>query len=164
MKKVCFLIFTSAALCLFVLLSCGKTDTLFDILSETVAEDTTLCCGNIIRYGRHYENKMSRGSISVCLGLENYPEFAEKIEDFALFSTVNGEYAEIALIRLYKAEDTKDAKLFFERRIKDTKRALAASDMSGATENAFIEVKGNTVALYMLPKESGSAAKIRGRL
>lgn len=164
MKKICFTVFVLLALCLFFLLSCGKSDTLFDILSEAVAEDVTLSAGKIICYGRHYDKPMSEDSLSDCLGLSGYPEFAEKIEDFVLFSTINGDYAEVALIRLYKASDTREAALFFERRITDAKRALSASKKQGCAENGYVEVKGNTVALYMLPKESKTDAKIKDRI
>ncbi len=164
LKKLCFTVFIVAALSLFLLLSCERSDTLFDILSESVAEDTSISAGKILCYGRHYEDAVSIETLDDCLGLSGYMEFADKIEDFVLFSTINGDYSEITLIRLYKASDTQDAALFFERRLSDARRALKASERKGNAENGVVEIKGNTVALYMLPEKSTAKAAIRKRI
>lgn len=164
LKKLCFTAFVIAAASLFLLLSCERSDTLYDILSESVAEDTSLAAGKILCYGRHYTDSVSTETLDDCLGLSGYREFADKIEDFVLFSTINGDYSEIALIRLYKASDTQDAALFFERRLSDAKRALAVSERKGNAENGTIEIRGNTVALYMLPNDSSARQAIRKRI
>ena len=150
------------ALCLFTLLSCGKSDTLYDILSECVAKED-LPTGRILSYGRNYENTISFDTLSDSLGLENYPEFADGIEDFALFSTLQGDYSEIMLIRLYRVGDTKEALLMLERRAADIKRALNTSGKKGSGEAEIVK-KGNVVALYMLPDACGAKKAISKRL
>lgn len=160
LKRICFLIFISAAICLFLLLSCEKADTLFDILSESVVVDENIPAGKILCYGRYYENSVTKDTLEVYFGRD----VSEKIEDFAFFSSINGEYAEISLVKLYKVSDTEDIALLFEKRIKDTKKALGESGRKGYAENGKVEIKGNTVALYMLPAESGIKDVIKKKL
>ena len=131
MKQSCFLFFICLSLLLFCLLSCEKEDTLYDILSESLAEEK-LPTGCILCYGREYENAMSERSLLGCLSLEVYPSFAERIEDFALFSTLKGEYSEVLMIRLYRFSDREEARLLLERRLKDIKRALNTSGKKGS--------------------------------
>ena len=156
--------FLLMALCLFALLSCGKSDTLFDILSESVIGEENMPAGSILVYGRNYDNPVSRETVIKILGLEGYPDFADRIEDFALFSTLNGEYMEAILIRLYRVDDTRTAKLLFERRIEEAVRALTISRKEGYAKNGFVEIKGNTVALYMLPEGCGIVDKVKKRI
>lgn len=163
LKKVCFVIFILAALMLFCLLSCGKSDTLYDILSESIAEEKTLPAGKILCYGRHYDNPISLDSLSDCLGIDGYEKFAERIEDFALFSTIQGDYGEVMLIRLYSVYDTDDAMLLLQRRANEIKRALNVSEKKGCGEAEIVK-KGNTVALYMLPDGCAARKKIDGRI
>ena len=152
------------AICFFTLFSCGKSDTLFDILSESVAKEENLPVGSILAYGHRYEKCISLDSISDILGLDGYREFAQRIEDFALFSTLGGEYMEVALIRLYNVDDARTAKMLFERRLEDIKRATAVSKRESFTENGFVEIKGNTVALYVLPNECEIIDKVKKRI
>lgn len=164
MKKFCFVLFITAALVLFCMLSCSRTDSLYDILSSAVASESDMPAGKILCYGQRYENSMSFGTLSDSLGLEGYPAFAEKIEDFVLYSTINGEYSEVALIRVYRAEDAKDAAMLFERRITDAKRTLAVSNKEGNAKNGYVEVRGNIVSLFMLPEDSELEKKIKKAL
>jgi hypothetical protein len=152
------------ALCLFTLLSCGKSDTLFDILSESVASEEGLPCGSILVYGRNYDNPISDDTLINILGVSSYRDFIDKIEDFALFSSLSGDYMEVALIRLYKVGDTRTAKLLFERRIEEAKRALTVSRKEGYAKYGFVEIKGNCVALYMLPEDSKIIEKVKKRI
>lgn len=164
LKKICFYLFLLAALFLFTLLSCGKSDTLFDILSESVIGEENMPPCSILVYGRNYENEISRETVINILSLEGYPDFADRIEDFALLSTLGGEYMEAMLIRLYRVEDTRTVKLLLERRIEKAVRALNVSRREGYAKNGFVEIKGNTVALYMLPEGCGIVDKVRKRI
>ena len=163
LKRICFIAFILAALLLFCLLSCGKSDTLYDILSESIAEENTLPTGKILCYGRQYENAISIDSLCDCLGLSGYMEFAERIEDFVLFSTLAGDYSEVMLVRLYSAADTDDALLMLERRAEDIRRALNVSGKKGSGDAEVVK-KGNTVALYMLPEGCRVKNRIKGRI
>ena len=148
MKKICFTLFVLAALSLFVLFSCAKTDSLYDVLVSVTATDKSLPRGKILCYGRLYENKISDNTLSEYLGLEGYPAFKDKIEDFALYSSLSDEFSELCAIRLFSKDDIADAKLFFERRIKDIRRTLNFSGKE--MPDAYIKNYGNTVILYIM--------------
>ncbi len=150
MKKICFAFFLILSICLFVLFSCAKTDSLYNVLVSVTASDESLPAGTVLCYGRLYENSVSLDTLDEYLGLSGYPTFAEKIEDFSFYSTLMGDYSELAAIRLYSADDVKDAMLFFERRIKDVKRTLNMAKQKGFADSAYIRVYGNTVVLYMM--------------
>ena len=157
MKKFCFTLFLLAALCLFVLFSCAKADNLYDVLISVTATAKSLPAGKILCYGRFYENVISNDTLSEYLGLSGYPEFIYKIEDFALYSSLNDEFAELCAIKLYSKDDVTDAKLFFERRIKDIRRTL--NFVGKEVPEAYIKNYGNTVVLYIM-KENDKYEKL----
>ena len=154
MKKFCFIFFIILSLCLFCLFSCSKVNNLYDVIASAVLNDNSLPAGKILCYGINYENAVSDDTLSEYLGLSGYPEFKEKIEDMAVYSSLNGDYCELAAMRLYKASDTLDGKLFFERRIAAVSRVLNLSNKKGYSDNAYIKIYGNTVVLYMMPDNS----------
>lgn len=151
MKKICFMFFIISSLCLFCLFSCSKTDSLYDLVVSVTASNNELPAGKILCYGRMYENTISDDTLCEYLGLLGYPEFKEKIEDMAVYSSVSSDYCELAAMKLYRSSDIHDGKLFFERRIAEVTRALNVSGKKGYTENAYIKTYGNTVILYMMP-------------
>ncbi|MBQ4556902.1 MAG: hypothetical protein IJA60_04565 [Clostridia bacterium] len=161
MKKICFTFFMIGALCLFFLFSCSKSGTLYDIITSVTVNDKSLPAGRILCYGRMYDNTVSDDTLSEYLGLEGYPEFKDRIEDMAVYSSVNGDYCELAAMKLYKASDTPDGKLFFERRIAAATRALNMSGQKGYAEGAYIKVYGNTVVLYMMPDNASVEKQMR---
>ncbi len=149
-------------MCLFVLFSCAKTDSLYDVLLSTTAVDESLPAGKILCYGRLYENSVSDDTLSEYLGLEGYPTFKEKIEDFALYSSLTDEFMELCALRLYFKDDIADAKLLFERRIKDITRTL---NFTGKTvPDAYIKAYGNTVVLYIMKDNDKYEKLIRDKL
>ncbi len=151
MKKICFTFFIVAALCLFCLFSCSKTNCLYDVITSATVSNISLPAGKIFCYGRMYENSVSDDTLSEYLGLMGYPEFKNKIEDLAVYSSVNGDYCELAAMKLFKSSDTFDGRLFFERRINETAKALKLTEKKGYTASSYIKVYGNTVVLYMMP-------------
>ena len=164
LKKFFFYTFLLLAVCLFFLFSCARTDSLFDVVASVTAEDTALSAGKILCYGKHYENAVTAATLSEYLGLGGYPEFKDNIEDLAVYSTLRGEYAELAIMRLYRASDAADGALFFERRIKETTRALNLSRRQGYADTAYVRVYGNIVALYMLPDNAAAEKKVKAML
>ena len=119
-----------------------------------------LPAGKILCYGRFYDNSVSVNTLKTYFGRD----IAEKIEDFATFSSINGDYMEISLVKVYRVSDTKDVFLFFEKRIKDARKALAESGKIGYAESGIVEIKGNTVALYMLPEDVEIKDEIKKKL
>ncbi len=159
MKKICFTVFVLAAICLFVLFSCAKADSLYDVLVSVTAADKSLPAGKILCYGRLYENTVSYDTLSEYLGLEGYPLFKEKIEDFALYSSLSDEFLELCALKVYFRDDIADAKLFFERRIKDIKRTLNFSGKE--VPESYIKSYGNTVVLYIMKENDKYEKQIR---
>ena len=153
MKRVLLLF-----LCL-LFVSCSSVS-LEEKVTGIVAADVTLGAGSILCYGRMYENAMPYETLCDYLGLEGYPAFAGKIEEMAVYASLNGAYCELAVLRLYDAADAADAKLFLERRIADTKRALRVMGKKGYADTAFVEARGNTVALFMMPENSKIVKKV----
>ncbi len=162
MRKICFSIFVFAAICLFVLFSCAKTDNLYDVLLGATAADKSLSAGKILCYGPLYKNSVSDDTLSEYLGLSTYPKFKEKIEDFALYSSLMGEFEELCAIRLYQKDDIADAKLLFERRIKDIRRTLNMEKRY--MPNAYIKVYGNTVVLYIMKENEKFESILKKKL
>ena len=164
MKKVFFYLFLAGAIFVFILFSCAKSDCLYDVILSITSNDETLPAGKILCYGKHYENSVSTDTLSEYLGLSGYPDFKDKIEDLAFYSTLNGDYAEIAAIKLYSSDDIEDAKLFFERRIKAVKRARNTSKKSGYASDAYIRTYGNVVVLYMMSDNQRYEDLIKNRI
>lgn len=140
----------SLLLLLFLFVSCTKAS-LTDTVTAALAAEETLPAGSLLFYGKHIENSMSRETLSDYLGLENYPDFAEQIEEMALYASLVGDYAELCVLRVYDRASLPDAVLFLERRIAETKRALSTMQKSGYADTAFVYTKGNTAVLFMLP-------------
>lgn len=156
--------FIVLAIGLFVLFSCSRTDNLFDVVAAVIAGDETLPAGSILCYGRQYENAMTDGTLFDYLGLEGYPAFREKIEDLAVFSTLQGDYSELCIMRLYRASDAGDGKLFLERRIQEVGRALKTGGKQGYADTAYVRSYGNIVALYMMPDNAAAEKKVKNAL
>ena len=164
MKKFFFYSFLLLAICLFFLFSCARTDSLYDVVAAVTANDITLPAGKILCYGRGYASPVSEETLSEYLGLGGYPAFQEKIEDLAVYSTLQGEYAELAVMRLYRSSDAQDGALFFERRIQEAARALKMSGKAGYAEQGYVRVYGNIVALYMMPDNAAAEKKVKEML
>ena len=164
MKKFFFIIFIIAALAVFCLFSCTESSRLYDVIMSVTALDDTFPAGNVICYGRMYENTVSDDTLSEYLGLEGYPEFKEKIEDLAVYSSVGTKYMELAAMKLYRASDIADGVLFFERRIKSAKRAGAFANNITYADDAYISVYGNTVVLFMMQDNASAQKKIEKSL
>ena len=164
MKKVCFYLFVFAAICLFCLFSCSKTGNLYDIIISATANDETLAQGKILNYGKIYQNNISDDTLSEYLGLKGYPEFKDKIEELVVYSTLSGDYAELAAMKLYSSSDITDGKQYFERRIKSTTRALNMSGQKGYSDSAYVKVYGNVVVLYMMQDNQRFENKIKKML
>ena len=164
MKKFFFYAFIGIALGLFCLFSCARTDCLYDVVTSVTAENTALPAGSILCYGRQYENAVTDDTLFDYLGLGGYPEFKDKIEDLAVFSTLQGEYCELAVMRLYRSSDAADGALFFERRIKAAGRALRLSGKEGYADTAYVRTYGNIVALYMMPDNAAAEKKVKAAL
>ncbi len=163
-KKFFFYAFLVAALCLFFLLACARTDCLYDLVAGITAADTSLPAGSILCYGRQYENAVTDDTLSDYLGLDGYPAFKDKIEDFAAFSSLQGEYCELAILRLYRSSDAADGALFLERRIRETSRALKVGQKAGYAETAYVRTYGNIVVLYMMPDNAAVEKKLRAAM
>ena len=144
--------------------SCGKEVKLYDILISVTADENSLPAGKIMCYGNIYEDSISESTLTEYLGLYNYPEFKDNIEELCVYSSLKGDYCELALIKLYRVSDVHDAKLFFERRIKLTERTLNLSGKKGYAENAKIKIYGNIVVLYMMPDNSHFENKIKSKI
>lgn len=164
MKKFCFYAFLLFAVCLFFLFSCAHADSLYDVVTSVTAGDTTLTAGKILCYGRPYENAVTDETVSKYLGLGGYPQYLEKIEDFALYSSLRGAHCELALLKVYRAADAADGALFFERRIREVSRTLRMSGAEGHADTAYVRVYGNTVVLFMMPDNARFEKAIRSAL
>ena len=164
MKKFFFYAFLAAAISLFCLFSCARTDSLYDVVAAVTADDTSLPAGSILCYGRRYENAVSDDTLSDYLGLGGYPEFKDKIEDLAVFSTLQGEYCELAIMRLYRSSDAADGALFLERRVREASRALKLGKKEGHADTAYVRTYGNIVALYMMPDNAAAEKKVKAAL
>lgn len=164
MKKFFFYTFLILAIGLFCLLSCARTDCLYDVVASVTAADTSLPAGSILCYGRQYANAVTDDTLSDYLGLGGYPEFKDKIEDLAVFSTLQGEYCELAVMRLYRSSDAADGALFFERRIQAAGRALRLGGKEGHADTAYVRTYGNIVALYMMPDNTAAEKKVKAAL
>ena len=164
MKKCCFYIAVLLALALFFLFSCTQTDSLYDALISVTANDETLPAGSILCYGRNYQEQMSEDFLSDYLGLSGYPEFKDKIEEMAVYSSLGGEFCELAVMKLYNANDAQDGRLFFERRANEARRALKTAEIEGYAENAKIETHGNFVILSMMPDNDAAVEKLKKAL
>lgn len=134
------------------------------MVAAVTANDTTLPAGKILCYGMQYENAVSDETLSAYLGLEGYPEFKDKIEDLAVYSSLMGDYCELAVMRLYRSSDAADGVLFFERRIKETGRALKIGAKNGYADSAYIRTYGNIVALYMMPDNAAAEKAVKAML
>ena len=93
-----------------------------------------------------------------------YPAFRDKIEDFALYSSLSGDFCELCVMRLYRASDTQDGALFFKRRAAAAKRALNTAGLSGYVENAAVVTRGNVVILSMMPDNEEVLRRVRKAL
>lgn len=148
MKKLISLI---VALCICVCaFSCGKRKCLYDLIVSVTVDDDTLSKGHVICYGRMHENSIGSDTLCEYLGLFGYPEFEDKIEELAVYSSVGGSFYELAAMRVYSACDIADGVLFFERRIHSAKRARMFDVDTSAADNAIISVYGNTIVLFMM--------------
>lgn len=161
MKKACFYLAVVAALAFFCLFSCAKVDSLYEVVLAVTAGDDALPVGSIYCYGRNYETRMSDEFLSDYLGLSGYPEFKDKIEEMVVYSSLGGKFCELAVMKLYRASDAQDGRLFFERRAADARRALKTAEIEGYAENALISVRGNFVILSMMPDSDAAAEKVR---
>ncbi len=156
--------FITAAVCLFLLLSCGRADTLFDILSESVIGDTSLSVGKIIRYGRYYGDGISEDTLCEILGFDEKSGIGDKIEDFASFSSVRGEYSELTVVRVYGSGDAVDIEDSLIERISLARAALGEGEIKGNAKNGVVKRYGNTVFLAMAPVDSTAAKEIEKRI
>ncbi len=154
MKKIILLL-----ICVLFLTSCGETS-ISDRVTDALATESTLPAGRLMFYGKFIENSMSRETLSDYLGLEGYPDFAEKIEEMAVYSSLIGDYAEVCVLRVYDHDAVADAKKLLTRRITDAKRALTVMQKNGYADTAFVYAEGNTVALFMLPDNETVKKKI----
>jgi len=132
-----------------LLCACTRTS-LTDTVTAAIAADESLPAGNIFIYGRQ-DSTVDDGFMTDYLGCAGYPEFLGKIEELALYVSLNGDYCELCVLRMYDAADTADAVLFLERRITEAKRALTVMGKTGYADTAFVQKRGNLVALFMLP-------------
>lgn len=121
---------------------------LADTVTATLA-DKSLPAGRLLCYGRGTDGTLTREIIFDYLGLAGYPDFTEKIEEMAVFSTLAGEFGEVCVLRLYDHDDLADAKALLSRRITAAARALAVFGKSPPP--SALCSRGNTVALVMLP-------------
>lgn len=141
MKKLLILL-------LFLLLCSCAEESLSDRVTAVLAE-TELPAGSILFYGRRTDGTLTRETLCEYLGLDGYPDFAEKIEEMVLYSSLGGEFAELCVLRLYDRADRADAKTFLTRRVNDITRTLTV--MGKPIPAAVIRTRGNTVALAILP-------------
>ena len=137
-------------LSLFCLLSCSKNTCLYDAIISITKDDKTVQSGVVMCYGKKHSDSISEETLTEYLGIEAYPQFKDKIEELAVFSTVKNSYFELAALKLYNVTDTRDGVLMFERRIKSAKRASMFGVDTSAADNAFVRVYGNTVVLFMM--------------
>ena len=144
---------------LFFLCGCAKTP-LDTVLFTALAKEDSLPAGETRVYGRMYKNSMSRDFLTDYFGCAGYPEFPDKIEDMALYTSLVGDYAEVCILRVYDASDRYDAALFLERRIASAKYALTVLGKKGYADTAFVETRGNLVALFMLPDNETVRKKV----
>ena len=151
MKKRCFYILLAMSLARFCLFSCAGNARLYDVVLSATAADETLPAGSILCYGRGYDTAADAGFLDDYLGLAGYPAFRDRIEDFALYSSLSGDFCELCVMRLYRASDAQDGALFFERRAAAAKRALNAAGLRGYAENAVVVTRGSVVILSMMP-------------
>lgn len=153
-----------ASLSLFCLFSCARATRLYDVVLAATAEDETLPAGSILCYGRGYDTSVDTGFLADYLGLAGYPAFADRIEDFALYSSLTGDFCELCVMRLYRAADAQDGALFLSRRITAAKRALNIADLSGYAENATVVTRGNVVILSMMPNNAEAIRRVKKAL
>ena len=151
MKKLCFYILLFASLSLFCLFSCAGKARLYDVVLAATAADETLPAGSILCYGRGYDAAATAEFLDDYLGLAGYPAFRDRIEDFALYSSLSGDFCELCVMRLYRASDTQDGALFLERRAAAAKRALNTAGLHGYADSAVVVTRGNVVILCMMP-------------
>ena len=154
-------------LCVALLLclnSCGGRARLYDVVLSATAADETLPACSILCYGRGYDTAADAGFLDDYLGLAGYPAFRDKIEDFALYSSLSGDFCELCVMRLYRASDTQDGALFFKRRAAAAKRALNTAGLSGYVENAAVVTRGNVVILSMMPDNEEVLRRVRKAL
>ena len=154
MKRIVPLFFLLVLLC-----GCARTP-LETVLSEALATEESLPAGKTQVYGRMYKKSMSRDFLTDYFGCEGYPEFPDKIEEMALYTSLVGDYAEVCVLRVYDAADRYDAALFLERRIASARYALTVLGKKGYADTAFVEARGNTVALFMLPDNETVRKKV----
>ena len=150
MKKFCFTVCIVASLSLFCLFSCTKSSCLYDVIISLTKDNESVKSGVVMCYGHMHTDSVSEKTLTHYLGIESYPQFKDKVEELAVFSSVGESYFELAALKLYNVTDTKDGVLMFERRIKATKRASMFGIDTRAADNAFVKVYGNTVVLYMM--------------
>ena len=150
MKKLCFTLFIISSLLIFCLFSCTKSSCLYDVLISLTINDESVQSGVVMCYGHMHLDSASDKSITDYLGIGAYPQFKDKIEELAVYSAVGESYYELAALKLYSVEDTKDGVLMLERRIKSAKRASMFGIDTTAADNAFVKVYGNTVVLFMM--------------
>lgn len=147
----------SILLLLLLLLSCARESLCDRVTVALAAED--LPAGRLLCYGRRTDGTLSRETLSDYLGLDGYPDFAEKIEEMVLYSSLGGEFAELCAMRLYDRSDLADAKALLTRRVTDVRRTLCT--MGKPVPTAVIRTRGNDVILAMLP-ENTVAEKLLG--
>ncbi len=126
-------------------------ESLCDRVTAVLAEET-LPAGSIAFYGKRTDGTLSREMLSDYLGLDGYPDFAEKIEEMALYSSLGADFAELCVLRVYDRADLADAKTFLLRRVTDVQRTLTV--MGKPVPAAVIRTRGNAVVLSMLPDNS----------
>ena len=112
---------------LFLLCGCARTP-LETVLSEALSLEESLPAGQMQVYGRMYKKSMSRDFLTDYFGCAGFPEFPDKIEEMALYTSLTGDYAEVCVLRVYDAADRYDAALFLERRIASARYALKNFD------------------------------------
>ena len=164
MKKFFFYALLLLALSLFCLFSCTRQTRLYDVVTAAVAADASLPAGSILCYGRGYDAPADADFLDDYLGLAGYPAFADKIEDFALYSSLSGDFCELCVMRLYRAADTQDGVLFFRRRAAAARRALNTAGLSGYAADAAVLTRGNVVILSMMPDNAETVSRVKAAL
>lgn len=164
MKKLCFYTLLLTSLALFCLFSCARTARLYDVVLAATAADESLPAGSLLCYGRGYDAPVDSDFLDDYLGLAGYPAFSDKIEDFALYSSLTGDFCELCVMRFFCASDAQDGALFFERRAAAAKRALNTAGLPGYAGSAAVVTRGNVVILSMMPDNAEMLRRVQKSL
>lgn len=164
MKKFFFYALLFASLSLFCLFSCSRATRLYDVVLAATVADETLPAGKILCYGRGYDDAVDADFLSDYLGLGGYPAFTDRIEDFALYSSLTGDFCELCVMRLYRAADAQDGALFLSRRAAAAVRALNTAGLPGYAADAAVVTRGNVVILSMMPNNAEAIRRVKKAL